>query len=171
MNRDRVIVFSGGVDEGPVLEAIMQLLYFDSESKTEPIYMYISSHGGSIIHGLALYDTMNYISAPVYTICTGFAASMGAFLLSCGAKGHRAALKHSRILIHQPLVQGKAPSWLSESQLRRSANSLLANRQTLEQIMADNCDKPIERLHADCERDNWMTADEAKEYGLIDEVI
>ena len=171
MDRDRVIVFSGGVEEGSVLEAIMQLLYYDSESKTEPIYMYINSNGGNIIHGLALYDVMNHISAPVYTICTGLAASMGAFLLSCGAKGHRAALKHARVLIHQPLIQGDGPSWLPESQLRKQAESLLEDRQTLEKIMAENCDKPIERLHADCERDNWMTADEAKEYGLIDEVI
>ena len=171
MNDERIIVFNGEVNEGSALEAIMQLLYFDSESKNEPIYIYLNSPGGSIIHGLAIYDTIKYISAPVYTICTGLAASMGAFLLSCGAKGHRAALKHSKILIHQPLISSKGGYAQKESDLRKLADGLLKDRNLLEQIMADNTDQPLEKLHKDCERDNWLTAEEAKEYGLIDEII
>lgn len=171
MNEERIITFNGGVDEGSALTAIMQLLYLDSESKTEPIQMYLNSNGGNIVHGLAIYDTIKYISAPVYITCTGLAASMGAFLLSCGEKGHRAALKHSKILIHQPLVTSRGAFSQKESDLRKLADGLMKDRQVLEQIMADNSNQPIEKMHAWCERDNWLTAEEAKEIGLIDEVI
>ena len=171
MAKTRIIRFNGAVDEISSLKTIIQLLDLNSESETEPIYIYINSNGGSIIHGLAIYDTIKHIEAPVYTICTGLAASMGAFLLSCGAKGHRSALKHSKILIHQPLIRTQGGFSESESALRKLANDLQKDREMLEKIMADNTNQPLEKLHKDCERDNWMTAEEALEYGLIDSII
>lgn len=171
MASERIINFNGGVNEISALNAIIQLLDLNSESKTEPIYLYINSPGGDIVFGLAIYDTIKYIEAPVYTICTGLAASMGSFLLSCGEKGHRSALKHSRILIHQPLISTQSGYGEKESELRKLANSLAKHRNTLEQIMAENTDNPVEKLHKDCERDNWMTAEEALKYGLIDSII
>ena len=170
MNNERIVCLNGEVNEFSCLEIIVTLLDYDSINH-EPIYLYINSGGGNIIHGLALYDTMKHIKSPVYTVCTGFAASMGSFLLSCGEKGHRAALKHSAILIHQPLIQSESPYGKKESDLRKAAESLLKNRTTLEAIMADNTGQPLEKLHIDCERDNWMTAEEALEYGLIDAII
>lgn len=171
MAKTRIISFNGPVNEVSSLKAIIQLLDLNSESETEPIYIYINSNGGSIIHGLAIYDTIKHISAPVYTICTGLAASMGAFLLSCGAKGHRSALKHSKILIHQPLIMTQHGFSENESSLRKLASDLKNNRDMLEKIMAENTNQPLEKLHADCERDNWLTAQEALEYGLIDSII
>lgn len=171
MSEERIITFNGDVNEMSALDAIMKLLYLDSESKTEPIQMYLNSNGGNIIHGLAIYDTIKYISAPVYITCTGLAASMGAFLLSCGAKGHRAALKHARILIHQPLISSQSTYVQKENDIKRLAEGLLKDRQLLEQIMADNSGQSLANMHAACERDNWLSAEEAKEFGLIDEVI
>lgn len=171
MNKTRIISFNGPVNEFSALSAIMQLLDFNLESKTEPIYIYINSNGGSIVHGLAIYDTINHIEAPVYTVCTGLAASMGAFLLTCGEKGHRSALKHSRILIHQPLVSTKYGYAERESDLRKLAEDLQKNRDLLEEIMSKNTGQPLEQLHKDCERDNWFSAEEALKYGLIDEII
>lgn len=169
---DRIIQFNGDVDEISCLNAIVQLLDYNAEDKTKPIYLYINSPGGNIIDGLTLYDTMKYIEAPVYTICIGLAASMGAFLLSCGEKGHRAALKHSRILIHQPLIdRGGSPTGKKESDLRKTYESIKKDREVLEAIMAENTGQPLEKLHNDCERDNWMTSEEALAYGLIDEII
>ena len=167
----RIINFNGQVDEASCIVAIIKLLNFDSENSEEPIYIHINSPGGEIVSGLALYDTIKYIKAPVYTICTGLAASMGSFLLSCGEKGHRAAFKHSRILIHQPLIYSQTGSAQSESELRKMADGIKKSRDILETIMAENSNQPIEKFHADCERDNWMTAQEALEYGLIDEII
>ncbi len=171
MAKTRIISFNGAVDEISSLKTIIQLLDLNSENDSEPIYIYINSNGGSIIHGLAIYDTIKHIKAPVYTVCTGLAASMGAFLLSCGAKGHRSALKHSKILIHQPLIRTQGGFSESESALRKLANDLQKDRDMLEQIMAENTNQPLEKLHKDCERDNWMTAEEALEYGLIDSII
>ena len=167
----RIINFNGEVNETSALSTIIQLLDLNSESKTEPIYLYINSPGGSIIHGLAIYDTIQHIDAPVYTICTGLAASMGAFLLSCGERGNRSALKHSRILIHQPLISTRGGFAEKESELRKLAEDLNKHRNLLEEIMASNTNQPLEKLHADCERDNWMSAEEALEYGLIDSII
>lgn len=169
MKGTRIINLNGVVDEGSALGVIVELLNYNSEDKKEPIYLYINSNGGSIVHGLAIYDTMKHIEAPVYTVCTGLAASMGAFLLSCGEK--RSALKHSQILIHQPLISSRNGFAEKESQLRRIANNLQKNRELLESIMAENTKQPIEKLHKDCERDNWMSAEEALKYGLIDEII
>ena len=171
MANDRVIYFNGDVEENIALKTIIQLFIFDSESKEEPIIMYLNSPGGNIIDGLAIYDAMNYIDAPVYIVCVGLAASMGSFLLSCGAKGHRAALKHSRILIHQPLIYNNYGARIPESALRREAASIQKDRVQLETILAQNTGQPLEKIHADCERDNWMSAEEALAYGLIDEVL
>ena len=167
----RIITLNTGVREETALLVIAQLLKLDAESKTDPIHFYINSPGGSIVHGLAIYDTIKLISAPVYTYCYGMAASMGAFLLSCGEKGHRYSLPNSRILIHQPLISSGGTSLATESLLRKYADGLKQDRDLLESILAERCDKPIEVLHRDCERDNWMSAQEAKEYGLIDEIL
>lgn len=169
--KTRIITLNGEVNEISALGVIFQLLNYEEENEREPIYLYINSEGGSIIHGLAIYDTIHHIHAPVYTVCCGLAASMGAFLLSCGEKGHRFALRHSRILIHQPLIYTNGGSYAKESQIRESAQRLKKNRELLESIMAANCDRPIEDLHAACERDNWMNSEEALAYGLIDGIL
>ncbi len=169
MKKNRVISLNGTVGEGSCLYIILQLLVLNAESEEDPIYLYINSGGGSIIHGLAVYDTIKYIKAPVYTVCSGMAASMGAFLLSCGAKGHRYALPHSRILIHQPLIDGEYQAPVqTQSEIENSAKRLSQCRIKLETIMAENAGKTFEELHRDCERDNWMNSREAIEYGLID---
>lgn len=170
-NDNRIITLNGEVDEASSLEIIAELLHHNSEDNKEPIYLYINSNGGSIDYGLGVYDTIQHIEAPVYTVCTGFAASMGAFLLSCGEKGHRSALKHSRILIHQPLFYGNGRYMEKESSLRKRAESLLSSRNILEKIMADNANQPLDVMHRACERDNWMSAEEALAFGLIDEII
>lgn len=171
MANNRNIYFNGGVDEGNALYTIIQLLVLDAEDKQAPIFMYINSPGGSVTHGLAIYDVLRYIDAPVVTICTGLAASMGSFLLSCGKKGARMALKHSRILIHQPLIRFNYVNSLRESDLREEAVGIDKTRQTLESILAANTGQPLEKVHEDCERNNWMSAEEALAYGLIDKVI
>ncbi len=170
MNRERIVNLTGEINELSALATIVALLDYNSRDKKEPIYLYINSPGGSIIHGLAIYDCIKHIDAPVYTFCVGLCASMGAFLLSCGEKGSRYALAHSRILIHQPLIGGSSFA-LKESEAREMANRLIDSRNLLEEIMAKNTNQPLEKLHADCERDNWMTPEEAKEYGLIDVIV
>ena len=129
--------------------------------------MYINSPGGSVTAGMAIYDTMNYIKCDVSTTCIGMAASMGAFLLSCGAKGKRYALPNAEIMIHQPLggAQGQA------TEIQIAAEHILKTKKKLNQILADNSGKTLEEVEKDTDRDNWLSADEAKEYGLIDEVI
>ena len=168
---NRIIALNGEVSEGSAMKIILELLRLDAEDNKTPIYLYINSPGGNIIHGLAIYDVMHNISAPVYTVCNGMAASMGAFLLSCGKKGHRYSLPHSRILIHQPLIHNQYGSSLEESAIQTIAESLRKNRDSLEQIMADNSGKDLATFHKDCERDHWMSAQEALEYGLIDKII
>lgn len=171
MENNRIINLTGEINESKSLEVIMQLLFLNSEDKSKPIELFINSNGGSIIFGLAILDTINYIEAPVYTTCIGQAASMGAFLLSIGKKGHRKAFKNSSILIHQPLIMSNNVQVLKESELVKLSNSLISNRKELEGIMAKACSKDIETLHKDCERDNYMSAKDALEYGLIDEII
>lgn len=169
-NRPRIVTLAGEVNEISALSVILSLLDFDSEDPNTPIELHINSGGGSIDAGLAIYDVIEHIHAPVYTVCCGLAASMGAFLLSIGEKGHRSSFPHARILIHQPLITLKQASGRGASGLRRILDGLTESRQQLETIMAERCGQPLERVHADCERDNWMTAQEAKEYGLIDEL-
>jgi ATP-dependent Clp protease protease subunit len=171
MKEPRIILLDGSVDEGSAMRTVLKLLDFDKQDSQEEISLYINSPGGSILHGLAIYDTIKHISAPVSTVCYGMAASMGAFLLSCGKKGRRFALPHSRVLIHQPLIHVQNAFQSSQTDIQKTAESLLKSRQILEQIMAENIGVSLEKIHADCERDNWMSAEEALEYGIIDGIL
>lgn len=171
MDEPRIIILSGPVDENSAMDVIVRLMNFDQEDNTREISLYINSPGGSIDYGLAIYDVIQHIKAPVSTVCFGMAASMGAFLLTCGKPGRRFALAHSRILIHQPLIQSRNGTYKTETAMRKMAKSILASREELERIIAANVGKPVEVVHADCERDNWMSAQEAKEYGLIDDIL
>ncbi len=168
MKEPRIILLNGQVDEGSAMQVILKLLDFDKQDDTQEISLYINSPGGSILHGLAIYDTIKLIKAPVSTVCYGMAASMGAFLLSCGAKGRRFALPHSRILIHQPLINSENGIIRTQSDMQKMAESILKSRNELERIMAENIGVSLDKIHQDCERDNWMSASEALEYGIID---
>ncbi|MGP1543599.1 MAG: ATP-dependent Clp endopeptidase proteolytic subunit ClpP [Candidatus Fimenecus sp.] len=164
---DRIIVLSDEVNSTTASLVVAQLLFLENQDPTKDISLYINSPGGSVTDGYAIYDTMNYIKCDVSTICTGMAASMGAFLLSSGTKGKRFALPNSEIMIHQPSggAQGQA------TDIEINAKHILRTRAKLNEILAKNTDKPIEQIALDTERDNWMTADEAKTYGLVDQVI
>lgn len=167
---DRIIFLNGEVNDTTASLVVAQLLYLESVDPDKDIYLYINSPGGSVTAGMAIYDTMNYIKPDVSTICLGLAASMGAFLLCSGAPGKRFALPNSEIMIHQPLggAQGQATDILIRAEL------ILKTRQRLERIMANNSGQTIEQMHLDCERDNFLTAEEAANYGtkgLVDEVI
>ena len=164
---DRIIFLSDEINDVTASLTIAQLLFLEAQDPDKDISLYINSPGGSVSAGLAIYDTMNYIKCDVSTICVGMAASMGAFLLSSGTKGKRYALPNSEIMIHQPLggYQGQA------TDIEIHAKRMLELKEKLTRIMADNCGKDYEIVRADCERDNFMTAEQAKEYGLIDKVI
>lgn len=164
---DRIIVLSDEVNSTTASLVVAQLLFLENQDPTKDISLYINSPGGSVTDGYAIYDTMNYIKCDVSTICTGMAASMGAFLLSSGTKGKRFALPNSEIMIHQPSggAQGQA------TDIEINAKHILRTREKLNEILAKNTGKPIEQIALDTERDNWMTADEAKTYGLVDQVI
>ena len=170
-DKSRIIFLNGQVNEASAMNVIIQLLSYEQEDNEKEIKLYINSSGGSVDFGLAIYDTIQFIKAPVATICCGMAASMGAFLLSCGKKGRRFALPHSRILIHQPLIMTNQGAVRKQSSMERCANSIEKTRRALEEILALNTGKSIETIHVDCERDNWMSAEEAMNYGLIDKVI
>lgn len=146
---------------------VSQLLFLESQDPTKDIHLYINSPGGSVSAGFAIYDTMNYVKCDVSTICMGLAASMGAFLLAGGAKGKRLALPNAEIMIHQPSGGAKG----QETEIRIVAEQILKTRSRLNEILAENTGKPLEVIQADTERDNYMTAAEAKEYGLIDEIV
>ena len=165
--KDRIIFLGEEVNETTASLTVAQLLFLESEDPGKDIQLYINSPGGMVTAGLAIYDTMQYIKCDVSTICIGLAASMGAFLLSGGTKGKRLALPNSEIMIHQPLggAQGQA------TEIQIAADHILKTRQKLNQILAENTGQPLEVINADTERDNFMTAEEAKAYGLIDEVI
>lgn len=164
---DRIIMLNDQVDDASASVIIAQLLYLEGQDPDKDISFYINSPGGSVSAGLAIYDTMQYIKCDVSTICMGMAASMGAFLLSSGAKGKRLALPNSEIMIHQPLgqAQGQATDILIH------ANHIEKTRANLNKILAENTGKPLEVIQRDTERDNFMSAAEAMEYGLIDKVI
>ena len=164
---DRIVVLSDEVNDQTASLVIAQLLYLESQDSTKDISLYINSPGGSVSAGLAIYDTMNYIKCDVSTICIGMAASMGAFLLSSGAKGKRIALPNSEVMIHQPL--GQAQGQATDILIR--ADHIKRTRENLNSILAKNTGKPIEVIAQDTERDNFMTAQQALEYGLIDKVI
>ena len=165
--KDRIILLSGEVNDHVASVICAQLLFLESEDPEKEIYMYINSPGGVVTAGMAIYDTMQYISAPVATLCMGQAASMGAFLLSAGEKGQRYSLPHSRILIHQPLggAQGQA------TDIDIQAREILRLRKSLNSIMAENTGRTVEEIEKDTDRDNFMSAEEAVEYGLIDKVL
>lgn len=164
---DRIIMLTEEVNNQTASLVVAQLLYLEGQDPTKDISLYINSPGGSVTDGMSIYDTMNYIKCDVSTICMGMAASMGAFLLSGGTKGKRMALPNSTIMIHQPSggAQGQA------TEINIVAEQILKTRQRLNEILAANTGKPLEVIARDTERDNYMTAQEAKEYGLIDRVI
>ena len=163
----RIIILSGEVDDDMASLAVAQLLYLESLDPNKDIHLYINSPGGMVTAGLAIYDTMQYIKCDVSTICIGLAASMGAFLLAGGAKGKRYALPNAEIMIHQP--SGGAKGQATEIQI--AAENILKTKKRLNEILAANTGKPYETIAADTERDNYMSAQEAAEYGLIDSVI
>ena len=164
---DRIIFLADEVNDTTASLVVAQMLYLEAQDPDKDIYFYINSPGGSISAGMSIYDTMNYIKCDVSTICIGMAASMGAFLLSSGAKGKRFALPNSEIMIHQPLggMQGQA------SDIKIHADHILRIRDKLNKLLAEQTGKPLKTIEKDTERDNFMTAVEAQQYGLIDKVI
>ena len=165
--KDRIVFLGDEVNSQTANVIVAQMLFLESEDPGKDINFYINSPGGEITSGMAIYDTMNYIQCDVRTICIGMAASMGAFLLSGGTPGKRMALPNAEIMIHQPLggTQGQA------TEIEIAAKHILRTKEKLTKIIADNCKKSYEEVLKDCERDNWKTAQEALEYGLIDEIV
>lgn len=164
---DRIIFLTGEINDAVADVVVAQLIYLEGKDPTKDINLYINSPGGSVTAGMAIYDTMNYIKCDVSTICIGLAASMGAFLLSSGAKGKRFSLPNSEIMIHQPLggAQGQA------SDIAIQAENILRCKKKLNKILAANTGQKIETIEKDTDRDNYMTAEEAKKYGLIDDIF
>ncbi|EFU0626280.1 ATP-dependent Clp endopeptidase proteolytic subunit ClpP [Campylobacter coli] len=165
--KDRIIMLSGEIHDELAASIVAQLLFLEAEDPTKDIYLYINSPGGVITSGFSIYDTMNYIKPDVCTICIGQAASMGAFLLSCGAEGKRFALPNSRIMIHQPL--GGARGQATDIEIQ--AKEILRLKAILNDILAKNTKEKVAKIAKDTERDFFMSAQEAKEYGLIDKVL
>ncbi|MBU1927607.1 ATP-dependent Clp endopeptidase proteolytic subunit ClpP [bacterium] len=165
--KDRIVMLSGEVNDQVASSIVAQFLFLEAEDPEKDIYFYINSPGGVVTAGMAIYDTMNYIRPNVATICIGQAASMGAFLLSSGEKGKRYALPHARIMIHQPLggAQGQA------TDIAIQAKEILRMKQELNEILAKNTGQKVEKVENDTDRDNFMSAAESKEYGMIDEVL
>jgi ATP-dependent Clp protease, protease subunit len=165
--KDRIIMLGSPIDDQVANSIVAQLLFLDAENPEKDISLYINSPGGSITAGMAIYDTMQFIKAPVQTICIGMAASMGAFLLAAGEKGKRYALPNSEVMIHQPLggAQGQA------TEIEIAAKRILFLRDKLNRILAERTGQPLEVIQRDTDRDNFMTAEKAKEYGLIDHII
>lgn len=164
--KERIILLSGEIDDNVANTIVAELLYLDSLGHDD-ISLYINSPGGSITAGMAIFDTMNFIKSDVSTICIGMAASMGAFLLACGTQGKRFALPNSEVMIHQPLggAQGQA------TEIKIAAERILKSREKINSILADRCKKDIKIIEVDTERDNFMDAEEALEYGLVDKII
>ncbi len=164
---DRIIVLSDEVNSQTASLVVAQLLFLESQDSEKDISLYINSPGGSVTDGMAIYDTMNYIKCDVSTICVGMAASMGAFLLSSGTKGKRICLPNAEVMIHQPLGQTQGQA----TEIEIAAKHILQTKEKLNKILADNCGKTVEELAKDTDRDNWLTAQQALEYGLVDKVI
>ena len=167
--KERIIFLVGPVDDHTANLVVAQLLFLESENPDKDIYFYINSPGGSVTAGMSIYDTMKFIKPDVQTLCLGQAASMGAFLLSAGTKGKRFALPNSRVMIHQPLISGGLGGQASDIEIH--ARELLKLKEKLNKILADHTGKSIEEVERDTDRDNFMSAQEAMEYGLIDKVI
>ena len=165
--KERIIFLDGEVNDASASVIVAQLLFLEAEDPNKDIHLYINSPGGSVTAGMAIYDTMNYIKCDVSTICIGMAASMGAFLLAGGAKGKRYALPNAEIMIHQP--SGGARGQATE--IKIVADHILKTRERLNRILSQNTGRPIEEIARDTERDNYLTAQEAMEYGLVDKVI
>jgi ATP-dependent Clp protease protease subunit len=168
LSLERIIFLSQDVDDAIANQIVAIMLYLDSEDPTKPIQLYINSPGGSVTAGMAIYDTMQHIKSEVITICVGLAASMGAFLLAAGSKGKRVALPHARIMIHQPLG-GTGRQQATDIEIE--AREILRIRQQLNHMLADRTGQPLEKIEKDTDRDYFMSAQEAKDYGLIDRVI
>lgn len=166
---DRIIMLSEDVNDTTASLIVAQLLYLESQDPEKDISLYINSPGGSVSAGLAIYDTMQYIKCDVSTICIGLAASMGAFLLSSGAKGKRLALPNAEIMIHQPLISGGLQGQATDIKIR--TENLLKTKERLNRILSENTGKSYDQICFDTERDNFMSADEAQSYGLVDKVI
>lgn len=164
---DRIIFLTDAIDDNTANLVTAQLLFLESQDPDKDIQLYINSPGGSVTSGMAIYDTMNYVKADVSTICIGMAASMGAFLLSSGAKGKRFVLPNSEIMIHQP--SGGSRGQATDIQIQ--AEQILKTKEKLNRILAENSGQPLEKVVEDCERDYFMSAQEAKDYGLIDKII
>lgn len=164
---DRIVFLNGEIDNSVANIIVAQLIYLEGKNPNKDIFLYINSPGGSVSAGMAIYDTMKYIKCDVSTICIGLAASMGAFLLAGGTKGKRFALPNSEIMIHQPLggAQGQA------SDIQIQANHIQKIKNNINRILSENTGKPIEIIEKDTDRDNYMSAEEAKEYGVIDEIF
>ncbi len=168
LGQERIIFLSQEVTDGIANRIVALLLYLDSEDPGKPIYLYINSPGGSVTAGMAIYDTMQYIKSDVITICVGLAASMGSFLLASGTPGKRLALPHARIMIHQPM-EGTGRRQATDIEIE--ANEILRIRAQLNQLLADKCGQSLEKIEKDTDRDYFLSAEEAKEYDLIDKVI
>ena len=167
--KDRIIFLSEDVNPTTASLVIAQMLFLESEDPDKEISFYINSPGGSITDGMAIVDTMNYIKCPVSTICVGLAASMGSVLLTCGAKGRRFATPNSEILIHQPLISGGLAGQTTEIKIH--ADHMVKTREKLNKLLSEKTGQSLEQIEKDTERDHYMTAEEALEYGLIDEII
>lgn len=165
--KDRIIMLGSQIDDNVANSIVSQLLFLQAQDSEKDIYLYINSPGGSVTAGFAIYDTIQHIKPDVQTICIGMAASMGSFLLAAGAKGKRFALPNAEVMIHQPLggAQGQA------TEIEIAANHILTTREKLNRILSERTGQSIEKIQKDTDRDNFLTAEEAKEYGLIDEVM
>ncbi len=168
---DRIIVLSDEVNSATASIVVAELLYLEGQDADKDISFYINSPGGSVSDGLAIYDTMQYVKCDVSTICVGLAASMGAFLLSAGAKGKRFALPNAEIMIHQPLIGGDRGIGGQCSDVQIAAQNMQRSKDRLNRILAENTGKSFEEVERDTDRNNWLTAEEAMNYGLIDQVI
>ena len=164
---DRIVFISGEIDDAMANTVVAELIYLEAKNPDKDICVYINSPGGSVTAGMAIYDTMQYVKCDVSTICVGLAASVGAFLLAAGTKGKRFCLPNSEVMIHQPLggAQGQA------TDLQIAAEHIIRTKKKLHNLLAENCNKSVDKIAADSERDNWKTAEEAMEYGLIDKVV
>jgi len=167
--KDRIIFLSEDVNHATASLVVAQLLFLESEDPDREISFYINSPGGSITDGMAIFDTINYIKCPVSTICVGLAASMGAFLLAAGTKGRRFATPNAEIMIHQPLISGGLSGQTTEIKIH--ADHMVKTREKLNKILSERTGKPLEQIEKDTERDNFMTAEQALEYGIIDGIM
>ena len=167
--KERIIFLVGPVNDHTANLVVAQMLFLESENPDKDIFFYINSPGGSVTAGMSVFDTMNFIKPDVSTLCLGQAASMGAFLLSAGAKGKRFALPNSRVMIHQPLISGGLGGQASDIEIH--AKELLKLKVKLNQLLAEHCDRTLDELERDTDRDNFMSAEEAQAYGLIDQVL